>query len=38
MNLNVNGQSIALPEPLVDRCSDIKEFKLDANALINALV
>ena len=38
MNLNVNGQTIPLPAPLVDRAYDIKEFKLTAEDLINALI
>ena len=38
MNLNVNGQCIPLPAPLIDRCSNIKEFKLNANALYKALI
>lgn len=36
MNLMVNGNCMTLPEPLVDRCSDIKEFKLDAEMLMRA--
>ena len=38
MNLNVNGQCIPLPAPLVDRCSDIKEYKMNASLLANALI
>ena len=34
MNLNVNGETYAIPEPLIDRCSEIKEFKLDAKDLL----
>lgn len=37
MNLNVNGQCIPLPAPLVDRSYDIKEFKLTASQLLAAL-
>lgn len=36
MNLNVNGQTIPLPEPLVDRSYEIVEFKLSADDLVNA--
>ena len=38
MNLNVNGQCIPLPAPLVDRAYDIVEFKLTADALVSAMV
>ena len=37
MNLNVNGQCIPLPAPLVDRSYDIVEFKLTADNLVDAL-
>ena len=37
MNLVVNGCTYNLPEPLVDRCSEIKEFKLTAKNLLGAL-
>ena len=37
MNLNVNGQRIPLPAPLVDRSYEIKEFVIDAKALVAAL-
>lgn len=37
MNLNVNGQCIPLPAPLVDRAYDIKEFKLTAEDLLGSL-
>ncbi len=37
MNLVVNGCTYALPEPLVDRASDMKEFKLEAQELMGAL-
>ena len=38
MNLNVNGQIISMPAPLVDRCSNICEFELDANALMSSIL
>lgn len=37
MNLNVAGQCIPLPEPLVDRCSNMKEFTLTAADLFGAI-
>lgn len=37
MNLVVNGCTYALPEPLVDRCESIKEFKLTAEMLSKAI-
>ncbi len=37
MNLHVNGCVYSLPEPLVDRCEEIKEFKLTADSLMSAL-
>lgn len=37
MNLVVNGSTFNLPEPLVDRCSEIKEYKLTANNLLGAI-
>lgn len=36
MNLTVNGVTFGLPEPLIDRCEMIKEFKLDPTMLMNA--
>lgn len=36
MNLTVNGVTFGLPEPLIDRCEMIKEFKLDPSMLMNA--
>lgn len=36
MNLTVNGVTFGLPEPLIDRCEMIKEFKLDPAMLMNA--
>lgn len=38
MNLKVNGVVYNLPEPLVDRASELKEFKLTADQLIGALI
>ena len=38
MNLIVNGAVFNLPEPLVDRASVMKEFKLTATQLLNAIV
>lgn len=38
MNLRVNGSTYALPEPLVDRCEDIREYKLTADNLIGAII
>lgn len=38
MNLTVNGTTYALPEPLVDRCEDIKEYKLNAENLLGAII
>jgi len=38
MNLNVNGQCIPLPAPLVDRSYQIMEFKLTAKDLVSALM
>ena len=38
MNLEVNGMTYALPEPLVDRASDLKEFKLTGEQLYEALL
>lgn len=37
MNLTINGMAYGLPEPLVDRCEVIREFKLDASSLYGAL-
>lgn len=37
MNLVVNGQIYGLPEPLIDRAYDLREFKLTAEQLSNAL-
>lgn len=38
MNLIVNGATFNLPEPLVDRAYDIKEFKLTADLLLSAVL
>ncbi len=38
MNLVVNGAVFNLPEPLVDRSAEIKEFKLTAKQLMKAIV
>ena len=38
MNLVVNGSVFSLPDPLVDRASDLKEYKLTASALSKALI
>lgn len=38
MNLTVNGTTYALPEPLVDRCECIKEYKLNAENLLGAII
>ena len=37
MNLSVNGMVYGLPEPLVDRCMEMKKFSLDAKALMGAI-
>lgn len=38
MNLNVNGQCIPLPAPLVDRAYDIIEYKIEATNLVSAFM
>lgn len=38
MNLTVNGTTYALPEPLVDRCEYIKEYRLNAKNLLGAII
>lgn len=38
MNLSVNGMVYGLPEPLVDRCADMRKFKLTADQLMSALM
>lgn len=37
MNLVVNGCTFGLPEPLVDRCSEIREFKMMPDFLAGAI-
>lgn len=38
MNLSLGGMIYGLPEPLVDRCSETKEFNLTAKQLAKAIV
>ena len=38
MNLSVNGMVYGLPEPLVDRCAEMKKFALSAEQLMNAII
>lgn len=38
MNLEVNGMTYALPEPLVDRACELREFKLTGEQLVEALI
>lgn len=38
MNLTLGGATYGLPEPLVDRCSEIREFDLTADQLMSAIV
>lgn len=38
MNLSLGGMVYGLPEPLVDRCSDAKEFVLSAEQLAKAII
>ena len=38
MNLCVNGMVYGLPEPLVDRCQEMKKFSLDAKQLLGAIM
>ena len=37
MNLTLGGVTYGLPEPLVDRCEDIREFKLSPEQLMGAV-
>lgn len=37
MNLSINGLTYGLPEPLIDRCEDIKCFKLTAADLLASI-
>ena len=38
MNLSLGGMVYGLPEPLVDRCSETKEFALTAEQLAKAII
>lgn len=38
MNLSVNGMTYGLPEPLVDRCAEMRKFSLSPNDLLKAIV
>lgn len=38
MNLSIGGMTYGLPEPLVDRCCDMKEFSLTAEQLSKAIL
>jgi hypothetical protein len=38
MNLTVNGMTYGLPEPLVDRCKEMKKFSLTADNLLSAIL
>lgn len=38
MNLQVNGMTYALPEPLVDRASELRQYKLTAENLLSAVM
>lgn len=38
MNLVVNGATYALPEPLVDRCQEIRKYKLTSDMLQGAII
>lgn len=38
MNLSLGGMTYGLPEPLVDRCSDAREFVLTAEQLASAII
>ena len=38
MNLSLGGMTYGLPEPLVDRCSDAREFVLSAEQLATAII
>lgn len=37
MNLVVNGTTFGLPEPIVDRCAELREFTLNIDALMGAI-
>lgn len=38
MNLSIGGMVYGLPEPLVDRCADMREFTLSAENLLSAIM
>lgn len=38
MNLTVNGMTYGLPEPLVDRCAEMRKFSLSAEDLAKAIL
>lgn len=38
MNLTVNGMTYGLPEPLIDRASEMQKFVLTAEQLVNAIM
>ena len=38
MNLSLGGMTYGLPEPLVDRCAEAKEFVLTAEQLAKAIM
>jgi MoxR-like ATPase len=38
MNLSLGGMVYGLPEPLVDRCSDAREFMLSPEQLAKAII
>lgn len=38
MNLTVNGMTYGLPEPLIDRCAEMKKFSLTAEDLMKAIL
>ena len=38
MNLTIGGMVYGLPEPLIDRCADMKQFNLSAEQLLGAVI
>lgn len=38
MNLSIGGMIYGLPEPLIDRCADMREFSLTAEQLLGAVL
>ena len=38
MNLTIGGMVYGLPEPLIDRCADMRQFKLSADQLLGAVI